>query len=138
MKVESINHITLPVSNLQKSFDFYKNILGIKPLVKWERGAYFLCGDFWFCLSLDQSDRDFSVQDYRHLAFSVSKENFIILKKKLIDFGCNQWSENKSEGDSFYFRDPDGHNLEIHVGDWKSRIESVKNNPWEGEIEFFV
>jgi catechol 2,3-dioxygenase-like lactoylglutathione lyase family enzyme len=32
--IKSINHITLAVRNVEKSFGFYKDILGLKPIAK--------------------------------------------------------------------------------------------------------
>ena len=48
------------------------------------------------------------------------------------------FKENHSEGESFYFLDPDGHKLEIHVGDWQSRLTTKRQNPggWQ-QIEWF-
>ena len=53
--VVGINHITLSVSNLEISFNFYTQILGCKPLAKWKRGAYLLAGNLWLCLSVDRN-----------------------------------------------------------------------------------
>lgn len=43
--ITSMNHITLGVTNIDKSFAFYCDVLGLKPLVKWEKGAYFFVGE---------------------------------------------------------------------------------------------
>ena len=53
--ITSINHITLAVTNIDRSFLFYRDILGLNPLVKWHNGAYFLVDDFWFVLNVDAS-----------------------------------------------------------------------------------
>ena len=53
--ITAMNHITLASRNIEKSFSFYKDVLGLMPLVKWDKGAYFLAGDFWFCLNFDES-----------------------------------------------------------------------------------
>ncbi len=53
MTITNINHITLAVTDIHRSFSFYKDVLAFKPLVKWDQGAYFLIGDFWFCLNVD-------------------------------------------------------------------------------------
>jgi catechol 2,3-dioxygenase-like lactoylglutathione lyase family enzyme len=119
-----INHITLAVSDINRSFEFYRDIFGFEPLCKWDSGAYFLCGDFWFCLNVDANTRPSA--DYTHYAFSVSAENFKTICDKIIAAGVKNFQQNTSEGDSLYFLDPDGHKLEIHVGDWKTRIAAKK------------
>ena len=55
--ITGINHITLSVIDLDKSFDFYIEVLGCKPVAKWKQGAYLLAGDLWLCLSVDEQTR---------------------------------------------------------------------------------
>jgi catechol 2,3-dioxygenase-like lactoylglutathione lyase family enzyme len=59
--ITSMNHITLAVKDLEKSFAFYRDILGFKPLVKSDGGAYFLVGQqaqsFW-CSGLCNSQSE--------------------------------------------------------------------------------
>lgn len=43
--VIAMNHITLAVTDIERSFAFYRDILGLRPIVKWNRGSYFLVGD---------------------------------------------------------------------------------------------
>lgn len=124
-----LNHITIAVSDLERSLDFYINALGFKGHVKWKKGAYLSLGDLWFCLSVDKPDEK---SDYSHIAFSISEQDFTDFSHKLIQFDTAQWKENKSEGDSLYLLDPDGHKLEIHNGDLYSRLESIKHQPYEG------
>ncbi|MFV8458130.1 fosfomycin resistance glutathione transferase [Vibrio owensii] len=124
-----LNHITIAVSDLQRSLDFYINALGFKGHVKWKQGAYLSLGDLWFCLSVDKLDEK---SDYSHIAFSISQQDFTDFSHKLIQLNIAQWKENKSEGDSLYLLDPDGHKLEIHSGDLYSRLESIKHQPYEG------
>jgi hypothetical protein len=38
----------------------------------------------------------------------------------------NPFKENPSESEYFYFLDPDGHQLELHVGDWRTKIVAKK------------
>jgi len=135
--ITEINHITLAVSNIDRSFNFYRNILELKPLCSWDKGAYFLIGDFWFCLNVDKTVKP--DPGYTHYAFSVTQENFQILKQRLIDSGVRIFQQNTSEGDSLYFLDPDSHKLEIHIGNWQSRIAAKKQNSggWRN-IKWFV
>ena len=67
--IHQMNHITLAVRDIDRSFNFYRNVLDLKPLVRWDKGAYFLVGDFWFCLNLDPYCSPSN--DYTHYAFSV-------------------------------------------------------------------
>ena len=125
--VIGINHITLAVKNVDASFTFYRDVLGFQPLCKWDLGAYFLIGDFWFCLNLDKS-RVLS-PCYTRYAFTVENEEFDSMSLRIIDSGAHCFKENTSPSKSLYFLDPDGHKLEIHVGCWKSRVEAKKANP---------
>lgn len=134
--VSGINHLTFAVSNLKKSFGFYVEVLSFRPIAKWETGAYLTTGETWIALTSDPAVAGAVRPDYSHIALTCAEAGFDTLKNKILEYGCEEWSENKSEGDSFYFRDPDGHKLELHVGGLNSRIESMKKNPW-GDIQFW-
>lgn len=135
--VISLNHITLAVSNIDVSFLFYRDVVGLKPLCRWDKGAYFLAGDFWFCLNVDPKVQPDA--GYTHYAFSVTEQNFNLVRERILQTGARIFQENTSEGDSLYFCDPDGHKLEIHVGDVYSRLDAKKREPgkWR-ELEWFV
>ncbi len=135
--ISGINHITISVSNLELSFSFYTAILEFKPVAKWKEGAYLLAGDLWFCLILDNGTRKGPLNEYSHIALSISDSKLKILIEKIKKHDIIVWKENSSEGDSLYILDPDGHKLELHVGDLKSRIASVKADPYD-EMEFFI
>ncbi len=133
----SMNHITLAITNIHKSFEFYREVLGLRPLVKWDKGAYFLVGDFWFCLNVDKNRQVNPC--YTHYAFTVTKEQFDKLRDAIIACGAKIFKENTSPGDSLYFLDPDGHKLELHVGNWQNRIKAKKADlgSWKN-VEWFV
>ena len=127
--LKGLNHITVAVSDLDTSFQFYVDLLGMKPEVKWDRGAYLTAGDLWFCLSLDKA---LPASDYSHIALNIDKSDYATYQKRLLQSGVELWKENSSEGDSLYILDPDGHKLELHVGNLASRLESLKQYPYQG------
>lgn len=141
--ITGLNHITLAVKDIETSFTFYRDILGFMPLCQWEGSAYFLVGDLddphalWFCLDRDVNRQETSCNT--HYAFSVSPEDFKAISDRIIASGATVFKENSSPGDSLYFLDPDGHKLEIHVGDWQTRIVAKKAHPgnWTN-VEWFV
>ncbi|KPL15062.1 glutathione transferase [candidate division WOR_3 bacterium SM1_77] len=135
--IRGINHITLSVQNIVQSYDFYTQILGFKPVAKWPHGAYLLAGDLWICLFLDQNIRESKLPEYTHIAFTISEKDFNTMSERIKKSGAEIWQENRSEGDSLYFVDPNGHKLELHITDLDSRIKSAKENPWDG-LEFFI
>ncbi|MCW8400830.1 fosfomycin resistance glutathione transferase [Legionella sp. PATHC038] len=137
MSITNINHITLACADINRSFLFYKDVMGFKPLVKWDKGAYFLVGDFWFCLNVDLAREPQPC--YTHYAFSVSSEDFQSLAKKITESGAYLFKDNTAPGDSLYFLDPDGHKLEIHAGNYQTRIAAKKIDMgnWKN-VEWFV
>ena len=61
-------------------------------------------------------------------------EDFSDIVEKLHQAGVTVWKDNRSEGDSFYFLDPDGHQLEIHVGSLIDRLKSCRKKPYDGMV----
>lgn len=127
--MRGLNHITFAVSDLDKSLFFYESILGLRPVARLKHCAYFLAGNLWLALVLDADAAKSVYNDYSHVAFDCGAEEFDCLKEKILAFECREWSVNRSEGESLYFTDPDGHKLEIHVGDLQSRLEAIRENP---------
>lgn len=124
--ITGLNHITISVRSLDESFSFYKDVLGFKPKIKWSKGAYFETGNLWFVIFEDASVRVNELSEYTHFAFTVAKENFILMSQRIIESKTKIFQENSSEGDSLYFLDPNGHKLEIHCGNLESRLNYYK------------
>ena len=127
--IRGINHITLAVRDLEASFAFYTGVVGLKPVARWYKGAYLEAGTDWICLSLDEGTRTGPLGEYTHLAFTVDAGDFDGAVGRLRAAGAQGWQENRSEGESFYFLDPDGHKLELHVGELESRLKSLRGEP---------
>jgi catechol 2,3-dioxygenase-like lactoylglutathione lyase family enzyme len=120
------------VRDLGESYDFYTAVLGLKPVLRWSNGAYFTAGETWVAVVQDERARGEVLPEYSHIAFSVPAEEFLALRDRIIGAGAVIWQENRSEGDSLYFSDPNGHKLEIHVSDLRARVASAKASPWPG------
>lgn len=131
MRVTGINHITLAVSDVERSLTFYRDLLGLEVRAVWPEGAYLEAGSLWLCLSLDEQTRSAPHPDYSHIAFTVEEDDFVNLSTRLIA-DCRIWKQDRSEGSSTYFLDPDGHKLEIHVGSLSSRLQHYRKNPSKG------
>jgi glutathione S-transferase fosA5 len=135
--ITGVNHITLAVRDVDRSYHFYVETLGSRPLARWSKGAYLLVGDLWLCLTLDERTRSSPLPEYSHIAFNVPVALFEDAAERIRASGARIWKDNESEGSSLYFLDPDDHKLEIHIGDWRTRLAAVKEDPWEPNIEFF-
>ena len=134
-KITGLNHLTFAVSDLDRSIRFYRDVLGCVLRAQWKDGAYLEAGSLWLCLSCDASTRTMPHADYTHAAFSASAEDFdalcIRIRKEAV-----VWKENRSEGASLYFLDPDGHKLELHVGSLASRLEHYRPTPSSNVVVF--
>ncbi len=131
-----INHITISVNSIDRSFRFYTDVIGLKPKLKWSRGAYFLAGNVWVALHQEAAPIVQIRASYSHLAFTVTEDQFAAIRASVVSGHVSEWQENKTEGDSIYFLDPDGHQLEVHKGSLESRLQRAKETPWD-KFEFF-
>ena len=136
--LKGLNHLTLAVSDIASSIGFYHHLLGLPLHARWDNGAYLSCGDLWLCLSLDAQRRYIAPQesDYTHYAFSIDGNDFAAFVARLTQAGVTSWKENRSEGESFYFLDPDGHKLEAHVGSLAQRLAACRAKPYKGMVFF--
>ena len=121
--IQGINHITFTVHDIGRSFDFYSRVLGMKKVMKSERDAYLVAGTVWVALVCDKTEE---TSDYTHIAFHVEKEEYEKTVFALKAYGVQEWRENTTEGESFYFKDPCGNKLELHYSTLENRIESRK------------
>ena len=135
--ITGLSHITLSITDLARSFTFYVDALGCKPLARWPKGAYLAAGDAWLALVVEDATRSGPLPEYTHMAFRVDRLTFDAMATRIRAAGTRIFQENATEGDSLYFLDPDGHKLEIHVGDLDSRLAAARQNPWPG-LELFV
>ncbi len=129
--LRGLNHITIAVSDLDRSLRFYTDILGMQGHVRWDGGAYLSLGELWFCLS---SDKAAPAQDYSHIAFDIAEDDFLSFADKLRTAGVTEWKQNTSEGQSIYFSDPDGHRFEAHSGSLRTRLNALAKAPYAGLV----
>ena len=134
--LSGLNHLTLAVLDVERSVVFYRSLLEFRVRATWRAGAYLQLGDLWLCLSLDPQRAAALAPDYTHYAFSIAAEKFGVFTQRLRQHQVVEWRQNRSEGDSLYFLDPDGHRLEAHVGNLESRLAECRLHPYE-DMRFF-
>lgn len=132
--IKGINHITLSVQDIEKTFWFYKDVLKLKPIMKSQKSCYFVAGNTWIAFILEQKKQERKL--YSHIAFNCDKKELQNFKKIMEKMGIQQWQENKTEGDSVYFCDPSGNKLELHCTSLSDRINDGKKN-WGTTVEWF-
>ena len=127
-----LNHLTLAVTDLNRSLAFYRDLLQLRVEATWDAGAYLSLPGLWLCLSLDPKRKPETCVDYTHYAFSLGAADFPLFVEQLKAANVEEWRDNRSEGASFYFLDPDGHKLEAHVGGLASRLAACRLKPYAG------
>ncbi len=121
--ISGLNHLTLAVNDLDRSIAFYSGLLGFSIRMQSHSSAYLEAGTLWLALVVDSEARSGPLPEYSHVAFSVSPAGLLLLTEKLTKAGVPRWQESE-RSDSFYFIDPDGHKLELHSGDLRSRLQA--------------
>jgi catechol 2,3-dioxygenase-like lactoylglutathione lyase family enzyme len=134
-KIQGLNHLTLAVTDLDRSVVFYRDILGFELRALWADGAYLEAGSLWLCLSVDAVASDVMRSDYTHYAFDVAAGDFDALSER-VRAHAEVWKDNRSEGASLYFLDPDGHRLELHVGSLATRLDHYRTDSKAGVSVF--
>jgi len=117
MQINQALHSALLVSNLEKSEQYYSNVLGLKKIDRELKfpGIWYQIGNFQIHLILaatiipDAVDYD-KLGRNRHLAFAVA--NLEVAKEQLIAHNCPV-QMSASGRSALFTQDPDGNIIEL-------------------------
>lgn len=124
MTLEGIDHVALAVADVERSAAWYIDVLGFERLYEgmWDGVPVFI-GKGTTAIALFprkfRGDSDASPQinrnaiDMLHLAMRADRQNFLAAQKELKERSIKFTFEDHEISHSIYFRNPDGHQLEI-------------------------
>lgn len=133
IKTQGIAHFSIPVSDLQRSIDFYRDLLGLELLKEVPPMGMAFMDSGGDCVVLVKVDAPISTSRVRnvHHAFRVDPASYRESVEALAQAGVEiLYEEDRQEkvvdGPRAYFHDPDGNTLEIidlayYAGDHLSR-----------------
>ncbi len=121
MQLEGIDHVAVGVRDVERSAKWYIEVLGFERLHEgmWDGTPTFIgkgnTGLALFPASPNAKSTQGTHRDIRmlHLAFRASRENFLAAQCELEKRGIKFEFQDHEISHSIYFRDPDGHQLEI-------------------------
>lgn len=108
----SLNHVTLNVSDVQRSRDFYSKLLGLPLLHEAQNISYLGLGKSFLCLVPQDKSLGFGVD---HYCLGIDDFGSQSVLEKLKQQGLN----TKVDGDQVYFRDPDGILVQLSSVDYQ-------------------
>jgi catechol 2,3-dioxygenase-like lactoylglutathione lyase family enzyme len=125
MELEGIDHVAMGVRDIDRSAKWYIEVLGFERLHEgaWNRVPTFVgkgnTGIALFPASPDAKPTPSTHHEIRmlHLAFRADRENFLAAQRELKKRGIKFEFQDHEISHSIYFRDPDGHALEITTYD---------------------
>ena len=68
-----VNHITISVSDIRRSLDFYTRVLGMHRVATWSCGACLTVGSVWIALVQENAVTRIPREEYSHVAFTVAR-----------------------------------------------------------------
>lgn len=121
--VEGIDHVAMSVSDMERSAQWYTEVLGFKRLFDgmWDGIPVFI-GKGTTALALFPARGKSKTSDpadirMLHLALRANRKNFLAAQNELKERGIKFEFQDHEISHSIYFRDPDGHRLEITTYD---------------------
>ena len=120
-ELEGIDHVALSARDVERSAQWYIDVLGFERLHQgmWNGVPTFI-GKGTIAIALFPArNRDSKTAagaakiDMLHLAFRANRKNFLTAQEELKRRGIKFHFQDHEISHSIYFRDPDGHELEI-------------------------
>jgi catechol 2,3-dioxygenase-like lactoylglutathione lyase family enzyme len=122
-----LDHVAIAVRDVARSVAWYRDVLGLEPFTveSWGGEPVFVTSpDRSFGLALftaDAGDRPPAPLRILHLAFGADRRGFEAAQEALRARGIAFRVADHEISESVYFRDPDGHQLEITTYDLPGR-----------------
>lgn len=133
-----VNHVTLRVTNLERSAAFYCDLLGLQKVGSRPGMQFFSSGHYNHELALMEAPQlDKSVIQQGglvHIGFNVEDEQALSeLYQKMVDAGYPVSSGvNHVISRSFYTRDPDGYSIELTIdcdrAEWQDNPDAFQDD----------
>ena len=140
MKIESLGHVVIKVTDLQRSEDFYTGILGLEVCARYhENGmkmAFFSLGNHHDLALMEVSGEQSAGGDQAvglyHAAFCIgtSMDQLKAAKAELDAAGIKMSPIDHVVTKSLYLDDPDGNTLELYVDvsdEWRREPQIIAN-----------
>ena len=121
--LEGLDHAALAVRDVERSAQWYVEVLGFERRFEgmWEGVPVFVgLGQTALALFPAKDARrlpDGTARRVLHLALRADRENFLAAQRDLTSRGIAFHFSDHEVSHSIYFRDPDGHELEITTYD---------------------
>ena len=120
MQLEGIDHVAMSVRDVERSAQWYIDVLGFEHRHKgiWDGVPTFI-GKGETAIALFPANSTAKAASSRgeirmlHLAFRADRKNFLAAQDELKRRGIKFEFSDHEISQSIYFRDPDGHELEI-------------------------
>lgn len=116
MDLAGLDHYAIFVTDLERSADWYRHVLGFHVLHKWTTTWMVGRGNMKVGLFLrpDAEPAPDTARAIKHVAFLVDGDKFAAVQEELAHKGIEvQGPEDTGIAYSSFFVDPDGHLLEI-------------------------
>jgi catechol 2,3-dioxygenase-like lactoylglutathione lyase family enzyme len=125
MKLQHIDHVAINVSDLQRSIEWYRDVLGLERRFQdaWGEVPTMMCvGETCVALFVSTGPDQGAVAQpatgsLHHIAFRVDRDNFEAARQRFGDLGIELRSADHGIAQSVYVADPDGHRIEITTYD---------------------
>ena len=115
IQATGIDHLVLHVSDVPRARKFYTDVLGMTVYRENDRQVFLHAGQQGVALFKKQGDEPLATgNDLNHLALNVVAGTYEALKADLENHGVVV-SGRPGEDRCIYFRDPDGHRLQLMV-----------------------
>ncbi len=111
-RAKSLNHVTLSVSNVEKSRQFYSSILGVEVVSEQKNGINLGLGESFLGLyAIKEPPR------INHFCVGLDKFQVQVAADRLRQFGILPYI--RKDKPEVYFRDPDGISVQLENKDYR-------------------